>query len=255
MANFKSILPPALAGNPNAVWSDLADSTSATWEQIISPHVNTLKSLQDLYIANTESNSSSEKGILIDTATGFDMLDLTTVQRELAALGLRLKNPDKYTTEQLNKLYQTLGQYWKTKGDKDIVHYIASALGISVSMSRMWTADYVKFVPELEYNVCPGVPIWEAGGTLYPTTHVLLAYDPTVSYNPLDLVALVQIFYALCSYTIVLKIVVASVLVSTPLKAAVGLVQQKVFWLGLDLDTSVGHYYNGYTKFDDSYSF
>lgn len=224
------IMPPALLSSP--MWRDLADATSGVWDNLVDSQIEALRSLQDTWIHSTATHSAIESGILVDSVTGFDSLNLNLVQKELQSLGINIRNPDLLSNAQLNTLYRTIGKYWKQKGNAAAMDYAAAALGVTLKSERLWTTNYVDFVPEPSFGVPPGTPIWE-GGTWYPTTHIQVTYDPTTSINSLQILSLVQILYMLCSYTVIIRIVIPPVLLDFPVNVSVGLISSKTQYLGV----------------------
>lgn len=229
-SRLAKIMPPALQSSP--IWRDLAEATSTVWDNLVESQIASLKALQSTWIKNNDTQESIASGILIDSATGFDTLDLNLVQKELQSLGINIRNPDNLSNIQLNTLYRTIGKLWRQKGRAATIDYVAAALGVTLISERLWTEDYVDFTPEPTFGNPPGTPIWE-GGTWYPTTHIQITYDPTTSVSSLQVLSLVQLLYMLCSYTVIIRILIPPVLLDFPNKITVGLISSKTEYLGV----------------------
>lgn len=223
-SKLRKIMPPALLSSP--VWTDFAEAASAVWKDHVDDQVATMKSLQDTWHSNAATGELVNSGDLIPP-TEFDYLSLALVQNELKSMGVSISTPDTFSLQQLNILYRTIGRYWRQKGTAATVQYIAAVLGISLEYSRLWTQDYVTFVEEPSLGVPPGTEIWN-GGTWYPTTHIQVA----TSLPTLLIPYLRELLYAVCSYTVIIRIKVAPFVFDVPVHTGVGLIQTRHDYLG-----------------------
>lgn len=96
--------------------------------------------------------------------------------RSLNLVGMPFSNTSVLSDEQLFRLLQTLPRFWYSKGKQDVARFLSYVLGSNLRITRMWTEDYVNFLPEGDPGI--GVPIYVEGGTWYPTTHVDVSFDP-----------------------------------------------------------------------------
>lgn len=93
-------------------------------------------------------------------------------------LGFAFKTSNVLLAEDYTRIASNLGQYYATtKGTPGWQNFFAFCLNAIFEVKALWTQDYVTFVEELD----AGTPVWEDGGTWYPTTHVRLRYESTLT--------------------------------------------------------------------------
>lgn len=194
---FSDLLPVYLANEPR--WVDLCDAIQNTFASQVDPGKTTLKNIRNIYVL---SDTVREKIAASQCISPDDYLmpdsDLSIKQANL--LGLRLSNPDGILPELLPNLNRNIGTFWFSKGLKDFADFVAYVFNTPVTISNMWTENYIYFIPE--GNPAIGTPIWE-GGTWYPTTHVSINYTENGSH-PLPIQAVVNIWLDISNYNLVL---------------------------------------------------
>ena len=199
MVARRDLLPPYLQSR---LWQDLADCVDEVWGQSVDTQITALGRLRESILTNSEVYGLAEQRVLINP-NKYDTFDPTTEMLRLSMLGLQVTSPDFLTSSDLNRLNQHLGTFWYSKGLYDFIDFIGYCLNVTAKLENLWTQDYIDFVPEGQQ----GISIQE-GGTWFPTTHVKITFDPS-KYLDFPAVAMVQLFYDIANYNLVLQALVS----------------------------------------------
>lgn len=185
-------------------WLELADAIDKVFQDNIEPNIKGLEHIRHQYILNDEIQEKINNHQMIKFGD-YDMLDRTTAAMQTNILGLSIADSSYVGRDGFVNITRNLGTFWFSKGLFDFIDFIGYALNAKLTMINMWTKDYVHFVPEDLVNGI-GRPVYQEGGTWYPTTHVRLRFDPaTLNINTLPLLA--RLFYDLANYNLVLQAV------------------------------------------------
>jgi hypothetical protein len=137
-----------------------------------------------------------------------DIPDKQTAVKQTNLLGLELTHPAGLSQNDFVNLTRNLGTFWYSKGAFDFIDFISYCLNCEITMTNMWTQDYVNFLPEGDPGI--GHTIWEATpGPWYPTTHVMLQWDAGKFTVPLTNV--VTLFNDVSNYNLVLQSLLSSI--------------------------------------------
>ncbi len=189
------LLPNYLLQEP---WRDLADAIDFVFKTRIDDPVQWLARLREKYLLNETVFRAIEEGRMV-SESDLDSFDRETRIQSIGMIGLRIPESDKFSTAHYERLQRDLSTYWYNKGTGSLADFISVVLNVPVSLSVLWTDDYVNFRVEGSPDI--GIPVYE-GGTWYPTTHVQFAYDPTAAPG-VPLSTLLSLFYALANYNLV----------------------------------------------------
>lgn len=119
--------------------------------------------------------------------------------KQVNALGMKLQSAGLITDDQYQTISRWVGQYWFGKGTQAFINFINYCLSSSLTIERLWTQDYVTFVPDGDPSI--GTPIWN-GGPWYPTSHVRIV--ATGGLQQIDPSSLITFFYEIANYNLVL---------------------------------------------------
>ena len=193
----RSVLLPNFLND--AAWTDLTDAIDSVFKGRVDDPTTWLYRIRDHFLTNPITDQKVLDSVLI-SENDFDIFDRETQVQSLGLSGFQLPKSDNFTQAQYQRIQREISTYWYSKGNYQLTDFISSVLGFSVEMENMWTQDYVSFFPESSAEV--GIPIY-AGGTWYPTTHLLLSVDRDhLSIVPLS--AIISFFYSISNYTMVI---------------------------------------------------
>jgi hypothetical protein len=152
-----------------------------------------------MWVTNKELEAKiQDKGVIEFFEWGG--VDRSTLIQQVNMLGLKLSNAGVFSEDGFRALSKFLGAFWFEKGKQTTIDFINFCLGVEFKIYRMWTSDYVNFLPEGDPDI--GTKIYDTPpGAWYPTTHVTLEVP---SGYDVDATALTQFFYEICNYNLVL---------------------------------------------------
>jgi hypothetical protein len=222
MVARRNLLPPYMQV---PVWQELADSVDEVWGASVDAQINAFGRIRETILTNSNVESDVQARHLIDEAK-YDTFDPNTEMLRLNLLGLPLTAPGFLSTEDLSRLNKNVGLFWYSKGLGNFIDFIGYCLNVAAGMQNLWTEDYINFLPEGDPGV--GTPIWESGGTWYPTTHVQIKFDPS-KYINFPAAAMVQLFYDVSNYNLILHAMISdtSIPITGP-QVVMGLVSQNI---------------------------
>lgn len=93
-----------------------------------------------------------------------------------------------FTAEDYLRLAQYVGQYMKAQGFDTFIDFFAYCFNTQMSLTNLWTDNYVDFVPEGDPSIASitgnvyGASRRTTGG-FYPTSHVTFDISPYSTFN------------------------------------------------------------------------
>lgn len=191
------LLPPYLSQNPYYV--DYAQSLDDVLGPAVDEKTEILANLRNMWV----TDPTLEQKIL--TNQMLDFSDWPQFERPIAvkqvnALGMKLQSAGLITDDQYQTISRWIGQYWFGKGTQSFIDFINYCLSVQLTVQRLWTQDYVSFVPDGDPSI--GTAIWN-GGTWYPTSHVSIS--AAGGLRQIDPASLALFFYEIANYNLVLQ--------------------------------------------------
>lgn len=191
------LLPPYLA--LNGYFVDYTNSMDAVFGPTIDEKIDIIANIRNMWVTNPdlENNVIAESQMV--PFDGWSQPEREILVKQVNLLGMKLATASVLSNDAYQTIARFVGQYWFGKGTGAFIEFINFCLSTGLTVTRMWTQDYINFLPEGDGGI--GTPIWE-GGAWYPTTHVqLVSIDglPNV-----DLLTLVSFFYEIANYNLVL---------------------------------------------------
>lgn len=160
----KNLLPTYLS---SPAWVDLCNAIDYVYGPLIDTPTDNLGKVREAWLFNGTTDTRSISGQLI-SQDDMDEFERTVLVRQLNNLGFSMRNPDGLTTKQLNRLVRQISVYWYSKGKQDLAHFLSYVLDTDITMTRMWTEDYVTFYPEGDPHI--GTPIYDTSTVSPPDT-------------------------------------------------------------------------------------
>lgn len=151
---------------------------------------------------------------------------------------------DKIADEDYARIYKYISEFWQDSGTEDFVNFMGFIKNMRLEAEQLWTRDKgdhatsdaveIRKYDFLEiFDPNSMIPVWIGSGTVgsndavelpagadYPTSHVVISYDITVSQD-LDLLDLVNLFYYLAPIHLVLERLQASINTTIPVYAGI----------------------------------
>jgi hypothetical protein len=191
------LLPPYMATNP--LFVDFMDAVDEVYEPLVDMKTEILGDLRNVWVTNPqlENNQIEDNQLIPFEAWSQPERDLLV--KQVNALGMKLQNAGIISNDSYQVISRWVGQYWFGKGTQAFIDFINYCLSSSLAVTKLWTQDYVTFVPEGDPTI--GTPIWE-GGPWYPTTHVSIVASGGL--QQLDINTLISFFYEIANYNLVL---------------------------------------------------
>lgn len=191
------LLPPYLAVNP--YFTDFMDAVDEVFEPLVDTKTEILGGLRNMWVTNPalEANQIANAQMIPFEAWSQPERDLLVKQVNM--LGMKLQNAGVISDDSYQAIARWVGQYWFGKGTQSFINFINYSLSSELLVTKLWTSDYVTFVPQDDPSV--GTPIWE-GGDWYPTSHVAIVASGGL--QSLDINTLVSFFYEIANYNLVL---------------------------------------------------
>ncbi len=192
------LLPPYLTIN-NQYFTAFTDSIDNVFDSMVDVPTEILGNLRNMWVTNPtlENNQIAESQLIPFEA--WSQPEREILVKQVNFLGMKLQNAGVVSNDAYQTISRWVGQYWFGKGTQSFIDFINYCLSSSLTVTKLWTQDYEIFVPEGDPSI--GIPIWE-GGTWYPTTHV--AIIASGGLQSLDIQTLVNFFYEIANYNLVL---------------------------------------------------
>lgn len=187
----RSVLLPDSLNTP--FWRTLLDSVDLVWQDDID------NKIKDIYRINEALRFDATEDFELTSETSINVMDRETAIKKLNSLGLKLRTTEGISNEALTRLCANISMYWFSKGSRQFIPFLSYTLGVRISVVQLYTSDYITFLEEGNPGI--GTTIYD-GGTWYPTSHVHVYVDPSTLVQT-DLQSLIDVFFAVAPYTIV----------------------------------------------------
>jgi hypothetical protein len=210
------LLPPYLA--TNSYFTEYADAIDDVFSTTVDEPTEVLDSLRNMwptdpyvetnYIYAEPSDYINEGTTPVVPMIPFEAMpqyERPILVKQVNALGLKLQSAGLITNDQYQVISRWVGQYWFGKGTTSFINFINYCLSSSLTVQRLWTSDYVNFLPDGDPGI--GTPLWD-GGTWYPTSHVTITAQGGLA--GIDPQSLITFFYEIANYNLVLQALVLS---------------------------------------------
>jgi hypothetical protein len=166
------LLPPYLADNQ--YFTDFADTIDEVFDPTLEQPNYALANIRNMWTTNTETMVKINAGQMIDFSE-WGGPDYSTVVQQVNLLGLDLETAEIIGDNSYRALSRYIGQYWYEKGKKSTIDFMNFCLDTNLSLTPLWTQDYVTFVKKADIPA-GATYIWDAGRpnvtNFYPTfTH------------------------------------------------------------------------------------
>jgi hypothetical protein len=191
------LLPPYFATNP--LFVDFMDAIDEVFEPLVDQKTEILGDLRNVWVTNPDLENNQIANSEMIPFEAWSQPERQLLVMQVNALGLKLQNAGIISDDSYQVISRWAGQYWFGKGTQSFINFINYCLSSSLTVTPLWTEDYVNFVPVGDPTI--GTPIWE-GGSWYPTTHVALIAQGGL--GNLDIATLVSFFYEIANYNLVL---------------------------------------------------
>lgn len=202
------LLPPYMQDPYFVQYMNMID---AVYKPLVDDKVAVLRELRTGWHLNPDVENLILNNKMVDNEV-WDYLERNLVTEQVNNLGLFLSGASSIPEVSLQNIARWLGTFWWERGTYGFIEFINFCLGINISMQNMWAqvdpsnpddAAYINMTPENDDGTPPGTPIWD-GGTWFPTTHVQLTAVAGTQPLPIKATDLVQFFYEIANYNLVL---------------------------------------------------
>lgn len=205
-----TLLPPYLELNP--YYAEYTDAIDHVWTTLHDNGAEALKQIRNPWATNPQLEAKVVDRTTMIPVEDWSIQERQTLVRQVNMLGMKLKTAGVLTDENYQTVSRYLGMYWRGKGTQAFIDFIDFCLGTTLTVSKFWAEvgpepnSYNNMTLEPSPGTPPGTPIWE-GGTWFPTTHVnITALDGSLGH--VDHSTLVQFFYEIANYNLVLQSIV-----------------------------------------------
>lgn len=192
------LLPPYLASNPYFV--EYMDSIDDVFEASVDIPTEILGDLRNMWVSNPALETTYIDEAQLIPFEAWCQPERQLLVKQVNMLGMKLMNAGIISNDSYQAIARWVGAYWFGKGTQSFINFINYCLSSSLSVTRLWTQDYVNFVKDGDPTI--GTPIWE-GGAWYPTSHVSI--EAKGGLQGLDLATLISFFYEIANYNLVLN--------------------------------------------------
>lgn len=206
----RTLLPPYL--DDVQAWLDLADCIDEVWLDEIDDPKKFLARLRDAWIVPNATMTKIEANEILDL-NDFSEPEREILIKQANMIGFDFREADLITDEDYQRITRNLSLYWYGKGTEQFIDFMGFVLNCVMTVVNLWSEETVtsegpQYGPFLEEGD-PGIgtPVYEPGGTWFPTTHVRVAFDPfkfaSVAFNKM-----IALFYAIANYNLVVDALV-----------------------------------------------
>jgi hypothetical protein len=196
------LLPPYLLINPYFV--EYVDAIDTIFDSPIESKIEALRNIRNMWVTTKDTESSIQDELMIEFVD-WGGPDRATVVSQVNLLGLKLAAANLVDENSYRTLSRFLGLYWFGKGKKSAIDFMNFCLKTDFLINRLWTKDYVDFVPDGAVDI--GATIYDnPPGPWYPTTHVRITVP--AGYN-VDPITIANFFYEIANYNLVLELLQA----------------------------------------------
>lgn len=195
----RSILwPPYLIVNNYFV--EYTDAIDEVFEQEVDQKTEIVQGLRNMWPTNPTMESQYVNTDQLIPFEAWSQPERGILVKQVNMLGMKLMSAGLISDDSYQTISRWVGQYWFAKGTESFINFINYCLSASLKVDRLWTQDYVNFVPDNDPSI--GTPIWE-GGTWYPTSHVTIT--ALGGLQNIDPQSLINFFYEIANYNLVLQ--------------------------------------------------
>lgn len=199
------LLPPYML--LNQYWVDWMNGVDQVYQEVVDKPIDLLQNIRNMWLTNPTLEQKIQDNAVTPTTSKLVSMsewsrpDRSLIIKQVNNLGLKLKSAGIISDVSYLAISRFVGQYWFEKGTQSFMEFINFCLGTDFTLERLWTNDYSTFLPEGSAGI--GTPVWQ-GGTWYPTTHVAIVLQNGKGLGTLDPDTLVQFFYEVANYNLVL---------------------------------------------------
>lgn len=209
MKDRSVLLPPYMSEVP--VWQDLITIIDTVFESTVDNPTQWLAQLRFLWLLTSDAIDKVNSGQLLSTAD-FELPEKEILIKQAKQLGFDFQQTDLITSEDYQRIVRNIALFWYSKGKPDFIDFLGFVVEGVVTIVNLWSnsADqpfwnmYGSFLEEGDPGI--GSPVW-VGGTWFPTTHVRVVFDP-FKFDAPKLTKLVNLFYTVANYNLVLESVI-----------------------------------------------
>jgi hypothetical protein len=191
------LLPPYLA--VNSFYSEYTDAIDSVFETNVDIKTEIVAGLRNMWVTSPGLENNEIANSQLIEYDSWAQPERSLLVSQVNALGMKLQNAGVISNDSYQAIARWVGMYWFGKGTESFIEFINYSLSSFLTVTPMWTQDYVNFVPAGSSLI--GTPIWE-GGTWYPTTTVEIIANGGL--GTLDINTLVSFFYEIANYNLVL---------------------------------------------------
>lgn len=191
------LLPPYLATNPYFV--DYMNAIDSVFEPLVDQKTEILGDLRNMWVTNPQLEANQIENSELIPFEAWSQPERQLLVQQVNALGMNLQSANVLSDDAYQAISRWVGMYWFGKGTQSFIDFINYSLSSQLTVTKLWTQDYVNFVPEGDPTI--GTPIWN-GGPWFPTTHV--AIIASGGLQSLDVNTLITFFYEIANYNLVL---------------------------------------------------
>lgn len=200
----RALLPPYL--DDVEAWLDFANSIDQVWKDKIDDPKKYLAKLRDSWIIPADIQAKIEAREVLNL-DDYALPEKEILIKQANMLGFDFRESDLLTDEDYQRIVRNLSLYWYGKGTAKFTDFMGFVLNSIFTVENLWTTQvntpdgpqYGAFLPEGDPGI--GTPIWE-GGTWFPTTHVIVSFDP-FKFASASIDKLLALFYAIANYNLV----------------------------------------------------
>lgn len=191
------LLPPYLATNQYFV--DFMNAVDSVFEPLVDQKTEIIGDLRNMWVTNPALENDQIADSTLIPFEAWSQPERSLLVQQVNALGMKLQSAGVLSNDSYQAIARWVGMYWFGKGTQSFIDFINYSLSSNLTVTKLWTQDYVNFVPEGDATI--GTPIWD-GGPWYPTTHV--AIIASGGLQTLDVQTLITFFYEIANYNLVL---------------------------------------------------
>lgn len=165
------LLPPYLETNPYFV--QLCDAIDEVLDAPVETKAWALQNIRNAWFTNKYTEERIAEGLMLDMSHWGGVDHVTNVQ-QVNDLGLNLATAEVIDDVAYRAFAKYIGTYWFGKGKNSAIDFLNFCLGTELSITPLWTQDYVNFQP---YPGDGETFIFSPGRT------PISAYYPTVGHS------------------------------------------------------------------------
>ena len=138
------LLPPYLETNPFFV--QLCDAIDEVFDGPVETKVWALQNIRNAWSTNKSTEERIAAGLMLDMPHWGGVDHVTNVQ-QVNDLGLNLATAEVIDDMAYRAFARYIGMYWFGKGKNSAIDFLNFCLGTNLTITPLWTQDYVNFQP------------------------------------------------------------------------------------------------------------